>query len=176
MLFKTCALKPLARVGLVLSLVLGSGCNRHRTRVLGFVASSGGVLGVWRSQPSGCSRAPFDGLPVGQSKSVVTFLWQDQTFMAPMRQMHNDPGTVQVPVRLELARSGTSYVASLATAKTNAATRLDEHVCSMLRLDSRQTAKAIPEGKPTLAGHLDMDCEVNGGHLTASLEFAGCSY
>ena len=164
------------RIGMILLLLLDAGCGRHTPFVQGFLSSSGGELGIWRSQPAGCSRAPFDGLPLGQSSSVITFLWQDQTFMDPVRQTHDDPSTEQAPVRLEVAHRGAGYVASLATAKTDAATRLDEHVCSVLRLETQEGAKVIREGKPTLRGRLQLDCTLKGGRLTADLTFADCGY
>ena len=176
MFFFTRFLRSLARGFIIFPLVTGLGCNRHTPAVQGLLASSGGELGTWSSQPAGCSRAPFDGLPVDKSRSMVTFLWQDQTLMIATRQTHNDPTTLQAPVRLELAREDVGYVASLATAKTDAATRLDAHVCSVLRLESRQAAKVIREGKPTLTGRLQLDCTVKGGHLTADLRFAGCGF
>lgn len=176
MLFGTHALHTLARTCSVFLLIVMCGCNRHPSPVQGTLASSGGELGTWAWQPFGCSRAPFDGLPLSQSKSVVTFLWNDQTFMVAMRQTHDDPATIQAPVRLEVSREGSGYVASLATAKTNAATRLDERVCSVLRLQTNEVAKALPEGRPTLAGHLQLACGVKGGRLTADLIFAGCGY
>ncbi len=156
--------------------VLMAGCGRHVLPVQGFLTSTGRDLGVWRSQPDGCSRAPFDGLPIGQSRSIITFLWQDRTFIDPVRQTHDDPATPQAPVRLEVAREGSGYVASLATAKTDAATRLDTHLCSVLRLQSQEGPKVIREGKPTLRGRLQLDCTLKGGRLAADLTFAGCGY
>ena len=96
--------------------------------------------------------------------------------MAPARQTHDDPSTQQAPVRLEVASHGAGYVASLATAKTNAATRLDEHVCSVLHLEMQEGPKVIREGKPTLRGRLQLDCTLKGGRVAADLTFAGCGY
>ena len=79
----------------------------------------GGSWGGWRRVPDGCSRDPFDGKAVGESGSLMTFVWQDPSVRDPHREMHRTLVTDE-PMRLEIGRDGGGLAAGLTTVKTDA--------------------------------------------------------
>ena len=165
----------MGQICLVLSL---TGCYRFSAR--GTVASDGGTLGQWNSKPQGCSRDPQDALPVGQTASLFTFVWEDPASHDPAREQ-NRAIAPDAPKRLDVARTGSNLTVTLNTVKTHR-TIFDAATCSLLRADTDQHKPDIREGKPTLAGHLQMDCRISAGtgdspsHLTADVTFTRCEY
>ncbi len=161
----------MGQVCLVLSL---TGCYRSVFVAHGTVASNGGALGQWNSQPQGCSRDPQDNLPIGQTSSLFTLLWEDPASHDPAREQHRGIAR-DGPMRLDIARVGPGFTATLNTVKTRG-TVLDSSTCSLFRADTQQHKPDIREGKPTLAGHLQMDCQTQASHITANVTFTRCEY
>ena len=149
-----------------------TGCNVFAAR--GTVSSDGGELGQWASKPQGCSRDPQDNLPIGQTSSLFTLLWEDPASHDPAREQHRAIAP-DAPLRLDIARAGPGFTATLNTVKTRG-TVLDSSTCSLFRADIQQHKPDIPEGKPTLAGHLQMDCRTQASHITANVTFTRCEY
>ena len=166
--------QPFVRSLALLACLALTGCD-HYFAASGVVTGHGGALGTWSSTPEGCSRDPFDGLPASESSSVVTLLWDDPGIRDPLRDLHR-PTAPDAPLRLEIARTPESgYTMQLNTVKTQG-NRFDSHTCSRLIVDTRETPKAIPEGRPTLAGTVRFDCPTEGGHVTADVHFKRCEY
>jgi hypothetical protein len=153
-----------------------SGCGQRFFTAEGVVASDGGSLGVWRATPEGCSRDPFDGRVGADSRSVLTFLWDDP-------RKHNvkidAKGWTDAPLRLEIARDTArpvaGIVASLVTVNA-VGTRLDGRVCQTLQLQTGERRAYYIEGRPTLHGTVTLDCQVKGSHITASVRFDRCDF
>ncbi len=158
------------------SLVLASliGCNRYVFSAHGTVASDGGALGQWGAKPQGCSRDPQDNLPIGQTYSLFTLLWEDPASHDPAREQHESIAP-DAPMRLDVARTASGFSATLNTVKTHG-TVLDASNCSVFRADTQEHKPDIREGKPSLAGHLQMDCRTQGSHVTADVTFTRCEY
>ncbi len=153
------------------------GCERGSFRAQGALSSVGGALGTWRSTPAGCSRDPFDALPIGESRSVVTFLWEDPAahesdFVRDRDRFTRD----DAPLRLEIAHEGVGWAGSLIMVRAKGGVRLDAGDCTTLRLETEERPASHPEGKPSLRGALTMDCWLNGSHLMGDLQFSGCSF
>ncbi len=158
-----------------LCLVLAlTSCYRYVFAAHGTVASNGGTLGPWNSKPQGCSRDPQDGLPIGQSATLFTFLWEDPASHDPAREQ-NRAIAPDAPKRLDLTHTASGLTATLDTVKTHG-TVFDSSNCSLLRADTQEHKPDIREGKPSLAGHLQMDCRVQSSHLTADVTFTRCEY
>ena len=174
-LFLSKTLRNFQRWGLT-SLVLASltGCNRLVFSAHGTVASDGGALGRWDAKPQGCSRDPQDNLPIGQTSSLFTLLWEDPASHDPAREQHESIAP-DAPMRLDLARTNSGFSATLNTVKTHG-TILDASNCSVFRTDIQEHNPDIREGKPSLAGHLQMDCRAHASHLTADVTFTRCEY
>ena len=149
------------------------GCGSYFT-ASGKIASSGGDLGTWRESPEGCSRDPFDGLPAGESSTILTFLWNDPGVRDPLRDLHRSTAP-NFPMRLEVARAPTGYTLKLDTVKTKA-TEFDSRTCTSFVVETQEAAPDIREGKPTLAGSVRFSCPANGGTLTADVRFKRCDY
>ena len=156
---------------LVLSL---TGCFRYVFSAHGTVASDGGALDQWDSKPQGCSRDPQDSLPIGQTSTLFTLLWEDPASHDPAREQ-NRAIAPDAPKRLDVARTGSGLTATLNTVKTHG-TVFDASTCSVLRADTEQHKPDIREGKPNLAGHLQMDCHTQGSHIVADVTFTRCEY
>ncbi len=164
-------MKP-ALLALLSSLLAVTGCGKF-FYARGSLASDGGTIGTWSSTPQGCSRDPVDGRPPAQSSTVLTFLWNDPSMRDPLRDLHRFHAP-NAPMRLELWREP-GYALKLDTVKT-LHTRLDPTVCSTLKVETHETPKTIPEGRPTLSGTLQLDCRVADSHLTANIAFKRCDY
>ena len=168
--------------GLAAGLLAGLvGCRMNGFRARGELASAGGELGTWRSTPIGCSRDPFDGLPPGESKSVVTLIWEDPARNDSDMVRDRDRWTRQdAPLRLELGRGAKgnagSYIGSLAMVRATGTTRLDGSVCKELSVETSERPGRFEESKPALSGTLRMDCRVKGSRLTGAVRFEGCKY
>ncbi len=147
-----------------------TGCGPPSFSATGFVSSEGGPLGVWKSQPQGCSRDPFDGAAPARTTSILTFLWDDPAVRDPLRDLHRFTAP-DAPMRLELAHGTTGYTISLDTVKTRG-THLDLNVCQTMQVEAREGPALIPEGKPTLSGTLRFRC----GQIRADVHFKRCEY
>ncbi len=155
-------------------LLAGGGCDRHFFRAQGFVASEGGALGVWRSTPEACTRAPFDGRPPGESESIVTLLWEDPSLHDPMRDQHRAKAQ-NAPLRLELARDGQGYRVGLVTVR-NAGMRIESADCAVLRVNTEEEVPVVAGAREGLGGRVEMDCRVRGSHVTADVLFVRCEF
>ena len=138
------------------------------------MASHGGALGTWRTTPEGCTRDPFDGLPASESTSVLTFLWDDPGIRDPLRDLHR-PTELDLPLRLQVARAAGGYSLQLDNVKTRG-THFDSGTCATLTVETHETPRTLPEGKPTLAGSIRFDCPTDGGRVTADIHFQRCEY
>ena len=150
------------------------GCDRGFFQASGYVASAGGRLGVWYATPDACSRDPFDGRAIGETASLATFLWEDPSIHDPLRDQHRAKAP-DAPRRMDVARAGTGYSVVLATVKTEG-TRIDPADCAVLRVTTWEQAPQVKGARNSLAGQLQMDCEVDGGHVTADLRFSRCEF
>ncbi len=169
-----CKNKVSVSVLLVTVLACLTGCFRYVFSAHGTVASDGGALDQWDSKPQGCSRDPQDSLPIGQTSTLFTFLWEDPASHDPAREQHRAIAP-DAPKRLDVARTGSGLTATLNTVKTHG-TVFDSSNCSLLHVDTQQHKPDIREGKSSLAGHLQMDCRTQGSHLTADVTFLRCEY
>jgi hypothetical protein len=151
------------------------GCEHHFFQVKGSIGSDGGVLGAWHSKPEGCSLAPVDGLPAGKSSTVATLIWPDPLAMDQAREKDRAV-FLNVPLQLNLLRTGDKTVADLTTLHFTEPTRLDAGVCSTLAVSTQQGKPAFPGARPTLDGSLKLDCQVEDSHVKADLHFSGCEF
>jgi hypothetical protein len=158
----------------LLGLLALAGCQRGFFKAHGYVASSGGALGDWRSKPLACSRDPFDGKPRGSTASIATLIWEDPSVHDPMRDQDR-PRAPDAPLRLELGRDGDGFSAGLTTVKTEG-TRIVSADCADLSVQTWDQGPVVPRARGSLAGHLRMDCQVHGSHVTADLEFERCEF
>jgi len=150
-----------------------SGCQRGFYAAHGTVASHGGPLGHWSRPPEGCSLAPFDGLPPGQSGSVVEFAWRHSR-PGYWRKQGPEDRWAQGPEMLDISRAANGITASFKLVQTRLPVQLSASDCTELRLDSHPGPPVVPGAPASLAGHLLMDCNVNGSHLTGDIAFRGC--
>lgn len=173
-----------AGCALLLTLAL-CGCHPRFYAARGTVQSEGGPLGHWSLRPDGCSLAPFDGLPADRSSSVVEFIWQHgRPSLWTSKGVENR--WIQAPWMLDISRAPDSsgaadtsdasarITASLKLERTVDPVPLNASVCKELRLDRHPGPPVVPGGPPSLAGHLLMDCTVQGSHVTADVVFRGC--
>ncbi len=170
----------LVRVSGVVGLVLlvGAGCERRFFWSKGTVASEGGRLGHWDLAPRACARGLGVTLGAGRLQSVATLLWEDQRLRGKKYRDHALERASDLPLRLDLVQDdaeGKGLVAVISTMKS-AGTRMDGTNCRKLQLDTHEEGAALPEGRPTLAGTLMMDCAVNGNHLRADVQFRQCEW
>jgi len=167
-------ISPLRAAATLLAASLAlTGCNRYFA-AKGVVASPEGHLGAWSSTPQGCTRDPFDGLPISQTSSILTFLWEDPGTYDPLRGPHRLTAP-DAPMRLTLAHAGPAYAIQIDTVKTEG-THFQSTACTTFALDTHETPKTIPEGRPTLSGSLRFDCRANSSHITADIHFQRCQY
>jgi len=163
---------------LPLAVVLAfTGCQSEFFAERGAMISQGDYHHTWQWHPQGCTRDPFDALPAGQSKSILTLLWEDPGLRDSRLAYPND--APDAPLRLEFqpAPGGSpgEVVATLHTVH-NAGIRLDSSVCSTLRLRTQEHPALRPSGSPTLSGELQLDCRAGSSHLTAHITFERCEY
>lgn len=176
----------------VLALTLAlCGCQRSFYAVQGKLESHGGPLGQWSLAPEGCSIAPFDGLPVDSSGSVVEFVWehgrpslwrkqgpedrwaQGPDYLDISRAAKPSQAVNRTPAYVEL-NAANGITASVKLVQTRPALQLNAETCNVLRLDSHPGPPVLPGAPASLEGHLVLDCSVNGSHLTGDLDFRGC--
>jgi hypothetical protein len=150
-----------------------AGCNKDFA-VKGAVTSPRGHLGNWSSTPLGCTRDPFDGLPISESTSVLTFVWQDPSIHDPLRGPHRFRAP-DAPMRLAVSHDGPAYALQIDTVKTEG-THFDSTTCSTLAVDTHEIPRTIPEGRPALSGTLRFDCSSDRSRITANIRFDRCQY
>ena len=165
------------RAASLLLLWLAIGCKRDAFTEHGSVRSRGNYRNTWQWHPQGCTRDPFDGLPVGESKSIATLLWAPPGLH---KSLHGDQSNApDAPLRLELlaARDGQpdDVVATLHTVHRGGIL-LDKMVCTTLKLHTQEHPADHAGGRPTLSGELQLDCHANDSHITANIQFEQCKY
>jgi len=168
-------MKPVAAVPLAVLLAI-TGCRSEFFSESGTMASVGNYRNTWQWHPQGCTRDPFEGLPIGKSKSILTLLWENPGLRDS--SLANPGSAPDAPLRLEfLPDPGApdQVIASLHTID-RAGIPLNKAVCSTLRLRTREHPALHPAGRPTLSGELHLDCRANDSHLTAHIEFSRCEY
>jgi hypothetical protein len=167
----------IARAACVSLALLATGCRNDIFTEHGSLRSHGNYHNTWDWHPQGCTRDPFDGLPVGQSKSIATLLWAHPGLRSlKWADVFWNP---DAPLRLEFlpARDGEpgDVVATLHTAQYGGIL-LDKKVCSTLKLHTQEHPASYPGGRPTLSGELELDCHANDSHITGNIQFKRCEY
>jgi hypothetical protein len=152
-----------------------AGCEHHYFQAHGALNSDGGTLGRWHEVPEGCSLAPVDGLPVGQSSTLATLVWLDPLAKDPSRERHR-AAAANVPLRLTMLRAGNATVADLTMMHSDQPIRLDSRVCSSMSVSTKPGKPEFPGARPTLDGSLQLQCQVDDSHLEANLHFSGCEF
>ena len=159
-----------------LSVCLLSGCSRGLFKAQGTVASEGGTFNTWAQAPHGCTREPWDGRPIGQTRSIATFLWEDTNshgyFPADVRRARYSDR----PIRLDLGYAPDGSVVGILNTIKVEGTGLDHSNCTTLNVTKHEQPRTYREGESALAGTLTMDCRVKGSHLTANVSFQHCEY
>ena len=162
---------------LSVALLASAGCRSGFFTERGTMQSEGRYPNIWKWPPQGCTRDPFDGLPVGKSRSILTLLWanpalRDANYGIPSR-------SPDAPLRLEfiLAPSAApgAVVATLHTIDKGGIV-LDKSDCTTLDLHTQEHPPVHAGGRPTLSGQLELDCHANESHITASVQFEHCEY
>jgi len=158
-------------------LLAATGCNSEFFSERGTMTSAGSWRNTWRWHPQGCTRDPFDGLPLGKSKSIVTLVWMDAGARDP--SLANSNTSPDFPLRLEIesAQDGTPgrVVATLNT-RDHVGILLDSSVCTALRLQTQEHPALRPSGRPTLSGELELDCRATDSRIAAHIAFERCEY
>ncbi len=152
-----------------------TGCEHHYFQAEGALSSDGGELGRWQAKPEGCSLAPADGLPVGQSSTVATFIWPDPLSRDRNREEHRALAH-NVPLQLTVVRTATGIAAELTTMRPTDPIRLDASDCSTVTLSTQPGRPSFSGSRPTVAGRFRVDCEVQGSHVTGDIHFSGCEF
>ena len=165
------------RVASLSLLLLATGCHSDIFIEHGSLRSEGNYRNTWQWHPQGCTRDPFDGLPVGQSSSIATLLWANPGLRNS--KLSNQDHSPDAPLRLEMLapRDGPSgeVVATLHTVDQGGIL-LDKHSCTKLTLQTQENAPDHTGGRPTLSGQLQLDCRANESHITAKIQFERCEY
>ena len=162
-------------LALAVLLVL-TGCQSEFFTESGTMSSSGSWLNTWQWHPQGCTRDPFDGKPVGQSKSIMTLIWENPGLRDV--RLANPNHSPDAPLRLEVEpdpRAPGHVRATLHTIDTGGIL-LDEKVCSTLKLHTQEQPAVRASGRPTLSGELELDCHAHESHITVSISFQRCEY
>jgi hypothetical protein len=150
-----------------------AGCTRDAFQSRGTIGSEGDRINNWRTKLEGCTRAPFDGLPIGQTRSILTFVWEDPGFRDPLMDRHLDHP--DYPMRLEFSRGADGPTATLHTMRSSGIP-LNPKVCTTFDLKTSEKPSATPEGRPSLSGQVQLECGVKQGHIVADLHFDNCRY
>ena len=167
------------RLPIVLTLVALAltGCSGGFFAEKGTLESVGTSHNTWKYRPQGCTRDPFDGQPVGKSRSIVTLLWGNPALRNPH---FGPPGqTPDAPLRLEfMPAPGGAEGEVVATLHTlyQGGILLDKSNCRKLQLQTQERPPDRAGARPTLAGQLELDCRADTSHLTAKMRFAHCEY
>ena len=171
---KRCGCLFNARI-LPLALLILAGCSGREFHVDGVLASEGGRSGTWSCRPQGCIRASRVAEGVSDPARVASLLWIDPVRRDASRANGNQFRVADAPIRLDLALAGGEPIAVLETVRTRG-TEFNRRNCRTLTLEIQEERPTKPEGRPALAGRVQMDCEVRGSHVTADVRFRGCNY
>jgi len=164
------------RVASLSLLLLATGCRPDHFTEHGNLRSQGNFRNTWLWHPQGCTRDPFDGLPVGQSRSIATLLWANPGLRNS--KLSNPNHSPDAPLRLEMqAPEGQpdEVVATLHSVDQGGIL-LDKTSCSTLTLHTQENPPNHAGGRPTLSGELQLDCRTDESHLTATIKFDRCEY
>ena len=167
-------MRPLA---LVLAALL-TGCTSTAFHATGAVANDGPVLrDTYSSVPQGCTRDPFDGLPLGKSSSIAAFVWEEPGLRDS--SVDNRYTAPDAPMRLEFSHvspdPSTPIVATLHT-RYKAGIPLNARVCASFQFTSEEHPPHAPETRPSLSGAFTLDCHIKGDHITADVHFDHCDF
>ena len=158
-------------------LLLAIGCQSDTFTEHGSLRSEGNYRNTWQWHPQGCSRDPFDGLPVGQSRSIATLLWANPGLRNS--KLSNKDHSPDAPLRLEMLapRDGPpgQVVATLHTVDQGGIL-LVQKSCSKLTLQTQENPPDHTGGRPTLSGQLQLDCRTKESHLSGNITFDRCEY
>jgi hypothetical protein len=169
-------MKTVAAVAVAVLVAL-TGCQSEFFSERGTMTSVGNYRNTWQWHPQGCTRDPFDGLPVGKSQSIVTLLWENPGLRDP--SLANPNKAPDAPRRLEFmpAPGGPpgDVVATLHTIR-HGGILLDKSVCGTLQLQTSEHPALHPGGRSVLSGELHLDCRANNSHITAHVQFERCEY
>ena len=166
-----------ARAVCLLPLLVATGCNSDAFTEQGALRSQGNFRNTWQWHPQGCTRDPFDGLPVGKSKSIVSLLWENPGLRDI--KLANPNWSPDAPLRLDFEPAASGNPGELqATLHTidSGGYLLDKSVCSTLKLQTQEHPASHPGGRPTLSGVLELDCSAHDSHITATIQFQNCEY
>ena len=161
--------------GLVVTGLLLMGCNRHVFHASGTVSSEGAGLGTWSKTPEACSRDPIDARPIDSTRSVASFFWEDPAGKDARLQRNFGRDAPDQPLRLDVMRDGTNVAARLQTVKTPG-TLLDRSNCLKLHVETQEHPALYQNGRPTLTGHITLDCRAAESHIAADFTFERCEY
>ena len=150
-----------------------TGCEHHFFTAHGSIVSDGGGLGTWRTAPLGCTRDPQDGAKPGEpTTTVAEFLWRDTGQSHRALKWYPER-----PIRLTVSHAPDGgYAGMLELAPRPLSITLDTTICTRLEVQTHESAPQIRGGHPALDGRVQLDCRVQGSHLTADLRFAGCEF
>jgi hypothetical protein len=162
---------------LAIAALVVTGCSSGFFTERGTMRSDGSYLNTWKWHPQGCTRDPFDGLPVSKSKSILTLVWGSPA-LGDAHFFRNGHSR-DAPLRLEFVpdpSEGPGVVSATLQTLDQAGILLDKSDCSKLELKTQEHAPAHAGGRSTLSGQLQLDCHANQSHLTASVQFERCEY
>ncbi len=160
---------------LLCSAGLLAGCVQRFFKSQGSLTSDGGTLSAWSRPVQGCSPDPTDGLPVGRSVTLFTLYWDNPVERDLLTMKLHPPKENQLQ-QLEIQRSGDGFTGLLKRTRIEPSTLLDASVCSTFKVTTSPGKPEIAGGRPTVDGSLDLDCRVQGSHVTAAIRFTGCEY
>lgn len=126
---------------------------------MGTFASAGGMLGTWSTKADYCAS--------GVTSSVLgttTVVW----FAKGMRSRTGDWISL-AGFKLSLGTVGTQTVVSVETAAPFREVTLQASQCARLDVQLR------PQPGGGIAADAELDCNVEGGHVTASVHAPSCS-
>ena len=157
-----------------------SGCGPQFYSAKGTVNSDGGPLRAWSRTPISCQRGDI----VGDPDKIAIF-----TFDLPQGFSPGRPGSQNAPEQLTFARSGNGVIGSLKvfaevkqpgspdlSAQVTDGFLLDSSNCKTITLDREDQMRGLMEDKKPLKGHLVLDCNVVGSHVTADMTFKQCTF
>ncbi len=175
-----CTVRGCVGTATLLITLLCSGCGPQTFSAKGTVNSDGGPLRAWSRAPLSCQRGEYWGHP----ERLVIF-----EFDLPPGFEASHPGNRNAPEELAFAPSGNGVIGSLkvfsevtqpgepnTTTQTTDGFLLDTHNCRTIRLDRQEQSRDSSKQQIPLKGHLVLDCNVIGSHVTADVTFNHCTF
>ncbi|WP_419805184.1 hypothetical protein [Terriglobus sp.] len=172
--------RSLACGAALLATTVLSGCGPQFFSAKGDVSSDGGALRAWSRKPISCSR----GVITGEPDKIVTFRFDLPPGFKPGR-----PGNQNAPEELAFAKSGSGTIGSLKVfaevkqpgspasfTQTTDGFMLDSSTCKTLTLDREEQGRGFGDSEKPLKGHLVLDCNVLGSHVTSDMTFKQCTF